>query len=178
MGHVKKSGQSGAVLPDDTFIVRGLMELANGKHGHLHVFEAEDGTVELVPDPPKDLTDALGAAAKGDAEPLKHLFERHGFGVDGSALLADLITKRGRGRQAIETPEKLYEERLKQIKKELRRNGATDRAHQKAIEILEAEDRSCRDWAARTGLAFPEVNWDTLDNRRRRSKKPRKKKRA
>jgi len=92
--------------------------------------------------------------------------------------LKSAVTRSGDSMEIAADPIARAETALKQIKKELRRNGATDRAHQKAIEILEAGDRSCRDWAARTGLAFPEVNWDTLDNRRRRSKKPRKKKRA
>jgi hypothetical protein len=170
----KKSGKHD-VVADDTFLRRGLIELANEKKGHLHVFEADDGTFVLKPDPPKDLSDALDAAAKGDPEPLKHLFERRGFGLDGSALLAERITKRGRGRPVIETPEKLYEERLKQIKKKLRRDGVTGRVDQKAIEILQAEDHSCRAWGIRTDMDLPDVDWDTFANRRRRSKQPRKK---
>jgi hypothetical protein len=162
------------VKKPEAFLVRGLAELANKKGGHIDVFEAEDGSLKLAFDPPQYLLQALDMAAKGDGKALRDVFKRHGFGPDAAAVLADLIIRRGRGRPPISTPEQLYEERLKQIKKELRRNGAS-RVHQNAMRILDAEHQSCLEWANRTGMALPEINFDKLANRTRRSKRPQKK---
>jgi hypothetical protein len=141
------------------------VELANKKRGHLHVFEGMMGLSRLCQIHPKYLTDALAKAAKGDAKLLRDVFADHGFLPDAAALLAELVTKRGRGRPSIATPEQLYEERLEQIKKELRRNGVTGRVLQKAMKILEAEHQSCRDWAERTGTVLPGVDFEKLANR-------------
>jgi hypothetical protein len=158
-----------------TFLLRGLLDLANGDQGVCNVYELPDGSIRTEFDPPRDL---LAALECGDPNALQIIFLQHGFGPVASKLLADRLVRRKRGRPRLTTPEQLYERRLAQIRSDLRKRGERAHVQQKAMATLEDEHRQCCEYAVKHGLEFSELDSIKLANYLRRSKQQRKKSRT
>jgi hypothetical protein len=150
------------------FLLRGLVALANRGQGVLHVFENGRGKTITVPDPSPEFEDALAAAKAGEPDALIPILLHGLMPVEAEMLASELHQRSKGGQRVFASVERLYAERLRQIKEQLRADGMNGKVHIKAEKLLRAEDKFCREWQQRTGIPLPEIDWGALRNLIRR----------